>query len=208
MAEDEFEARNMRDGTTIVHRDKKVSRGMAALLAVPGLLNWAIAIFIAIVNGSSQKPVPPEMLPVVIGALVASGFMFMGLGLMFGVVRTIVTEQEVNVKFGLWGPRIPLAAIRSAAVVDYHWTEFGGWGIRRGRDGTWAYVPGGKRVLELRYTAGGKEKRVLVGCENPDETARKIEQARQPVRVATDAPARESVEAEAEEIADKKLSKG
>lgn len=39
-------------------------------------------------------------------------------------------------------------------VVDYDWTEFGDWGIRLGRDGTWAYVPSGERVLELREQSG------------------------------------------------------
>jgi hypothetical protein len=126
--------------------------------------------------------------------------------LTLSVVRTIVTEHSVNVKFGLWGPEIPLSAIRSAKVVDYDWMKFGGWGIRRAMDGTWAYVPGGKRVLELCFTEGNKERRILVGCENPDETARKIEQGRQPVRVAAQAPA--EAENEPEEIADKKLSKG
>lgn len=182
---DDFEARNMRDGAPVVHSDKRVSRGLTAIVSGSGLLTMALALFIAFANATSHKPVPVGALPLVVGAIGMLGMGLVVLGVVMGVVRTVVSEREVNVKFGLWGPRIPLENIRSASVVDYDWTAFGGWGIRRSVDGTWAYVPGGKRVLEIRYVEDGKERRVLVGADNPEETARQIDRARRPhVRVA------------------------
>jgi len=188
---DELEARHMEGGAAVVHRDKKVSRGLAALVAVPGFLTIVLAAYLAFANATASKPVPADALPFVVGAIATLGVALVVMGVMFGVVRTVVTQHEVNVKFGLWGPRISLASIRSVKVVDYDWTKFGGWGIRRAMDGTWAYVPGGKRVLEIRFVEDAKERCVLVGCENPDETARQIERAREPVRVAVDSGAAE-----------------
>jgi len=202
---DDFEKSTMQDGSRILHRDKRVSRGLSAILCLAALMPWAIAILIAFTNDTSSKPLSPGAVPIVVGLLGVMGVMFVVMGIMFGVVRTIVTEHAVNVKFGMWGPEIPLASIVSAKAVDYDFMKFGGWGIRRSLDGTWAYVPGGDRVLELVYTDGKKERKVLVGCENPEETARQIERARNPVRI--DVPAEAAREEEDEEIADKKLSK-
>jgi len=168
----------MHDGGEVVHRDKRISRGMAGLLMIPGVFNLVLAAFIAVVNDTASKPLPAAALPLVVAAIAALGLMFIGLGIVFAVVRTIVTEHAVHVKYGLWGPRIPLESIRSCKVVDYHWTELGGWGIRLGKNGTWAYVPGGKRVVELLYVEGRTEKRVLVGVGDPDETALQINRAR------------------------------
>jgi len=69
--------------------------------------------------------------------------------------------------------------MRSCRVVDYQWTKFGGWGIRRASDGTRAYVTASSgKVLELRYTQGGRERCVLVGATDAAETARQIEKLR------------------------------
>jgi hypothetical protein len=176
--EDTFEASEMHDGARIVHRDKRVSRGLALLLGIPGLLTMALGVVIAFINASSSKPVPAEALPIVVGLVIALGVLLMTLGIVFGVLRTLVTERAVHVKYGLWGPTIPLDAIRSCKVVEYDWTEFGGWGIRLGKNGTWAYVPASGPVIELVYDDGKKEKRVLVGAQNAEATALAIDRAR------------------------------
>jgi hypothetical protein len=155
-----------------------VTRGIAAILASAGLFTWVMGGIITAANSTASKPLPPEALPFFLAAMGALGSMFMVLAVLFGVVRTVVTERDVRVKYGLWGPTIPLEHVRSSKVIAYDWTEFGGWGIRLGKDGTWAYVPAGGEVLELRYVVGSKEKRVLVGVADPHETARQIEKAR------------------------------
>ncbi len=171
--EDAFEASEMHDGARIVHRDKKVSRGMAALLAAPGLLTIALGIFIGFVNSSSEKPLPSAALPIVIGALVAMGLGFLLLGVMFGVLRTVVTEQAVHVKYGLWGPTIPLSSILACRIVEYDWTQYGGWGLRRGKKG-WAYVPTNGPCVEIEYREDGEDRHVLIGGENASATVHEI----------------------------------
>jgi len=178
VAADEFEAKNMHDGSPIVHRDKKVSRGMTAALCIPALFVIALSVYIALANGTASKPVPEAVLPLVCAGVAALGVFLGVVGLMFAVVRTVVTEEAVHVKYGLWGPDVPLDAIQSCNVVEYDWTQFGGWGIRRGRDGTRAYVPASGPVVELRYVEEGKDKRVLIGAEDATETVRQIERAR------------------------------
>jgi len=169
----------MYDGARVVRRDKVVSRLMAGMLAVPSLFVIGMAIYVAFANATAPKPVPAAALPLVVAGMVALGVLLGLMGIAFGVLRTVVTERAVHVRYGLWGPTIPVANIRSCGVVDYQWTKFGGWGIRRASDGTWAYVTASRgKVLELRYVENGRERRVLVGAEDAAETARQIEKLR------------------------------
>ncbi|MCW5810654.1 MAG: hypothetical protein KIT84_06560 [Labilithrix sp.] len=186
MAGDAFEAAEMHDGAPIVRRDKVVSRGMAALLAGSGLLPFAVAILVALVNGSSERPLPAPALPFFVAFFCALGVLMMGMGVVFGVLRTVVTKKAVHVKYGLWGPTIALDAIESVRVVDYDWTEFGGWGIRIGKGGKRAYVPRNGPCLELVYRDGPTRKHVLIGAENAAATAAAIEEARARPRITTD----------------------
>lgn len=193
--DDAFEAMEMHDGAPVVHRDKHVSRRMAGFIGAAGLLQIAIAIFVAFVNGSSSKPMPPTMLPVFVASMIAFGIAMMVLGVAVGVLRTVVTKKAVHVKYGLWGPTIPLEAIQSCRVTEYDWTEFGGWGMRRGMNNSWAYVPKSGPVVEVKYLEDGKTKRVLIGASDAASTAQAIEAARTKVRVG-DVVAEAEAEAE------------
>ena len=175
---DEFEQRFMRDGTKILHRDKHVSRGMAAILAVPGFFTIGLSIFIGFVNSTSQKPLPAVALPFVMAAMVVFGLAFLTMAVTFAVLRVVVTERDVHVKYGLWGPTVSLASVTSVRVVDYPWTKYGGWGIRRGVDGSWAYVAHSGPVVELCYREGAETKKLLVGAEDATALARAIQEAR------------------------------
>lgn len=199
MGEDAFEQSEMHDGSPIVRRDKLVSRRMAALLAGSGILPIAIGILIALTNATAARPLPTAALPFVVAALLAMGLAFGVMGIMFGVLRTVVTKEAVHVKYGLWGPTIPLHAIESARVVEYNWTEYGGWGIRIGKDGSRAYVPRSGPCVELVYRDGEKSKRVLVGGEDAAATVAAIKEARTPARIATGVRVSDVDEPEAEE---------
>ncbi|MCZ7681409.1 MAG: hypothetical protein M5U28_22505 [Sandaracinaceae bacterium] len=177
--EDEYEARHMRgDGEVVLHRDKRVSRWLAAAAGSAGLFTLALAVVIGVMNGTAERPLPPIALPFVLGAVALLGLLIMAVGVVYGVLRTVVTDREVRVQLGDIGPRIPLDRIVSCTVVDYEWTRYGGFGARIGRDGSWAYVPGPGKAVEIRYTDDGEEKRVLVGAGDPHETARQIDKAR------------------------------
>jgi hypothetical protein len=94
---------------------------MAGMLAVPALFVIGMAIYVAFANATAPKPVPAAALPLVVAAMVALGVLLGLLGIAFGVLRTVVTERAVHVRYGLWGPTIPIANIRSCGVVDYQW---------------------------------------------------------------------------------------
>lgn len=213
MAGDAFEESEMHDGAPVVRRDKLVSRGMTALFFGSGLLPMLVALLVALTNSTSAKPLPPAVMPVVVALFAAFGMaMWLG-GIVFGVLRTVVTKQAVHVKYGLWGPTIPIEAIESARVIDYDWTEFGGWGMRIGKGGARAFVPRNGPCVELVYRDGDKKKRVLVGAENAAATVASIQEAQTQVRIADDASATSATadeealeqEAEAEAAAERRL---
>lgn len=186
---DEFASRYMADDTDVVYRDKRVSRGMTGLVGSFGLGTIALAIFIAFKNAGLLQPAPAWAVILIMGLLGAFGLGMMALGVAFGVVRTLITRDEVLVKYGLSGPSIALDSITSCRVVDYKWTRFGGFGVRIGLDGTRAYVPGPGQVVELTYQDGAKERKVQIGAGDPHALARAIQQARQarpPLRIATE----------------------
>lgn len=182
---DDFEAREMLDGSPVVHRDKRVSRGMAGFMLLPSLLTLALSVVIPMQNATASKPVPPEVLPFVVAGLVLMSLLFVGLAIAFGVLRTLVTRRAVHVKYGLWGPTIELDRVRAARVKPYSLVKYGGWGIRRGLDGSWAYVAAGTGdVVEIEYVdERGREKKVVVGPQDPQALVRAIERERQKPRV-------------------------
>ncbi len=187
--DDAFEAKYMQDGSRILHRDKRVSRKMALILFIAGLLPLFHAISLPFINEGSQRPLPGSIVPFWMVGMGLLAVLFFVLAIVFGVLRIVVTERAIHVKYGLWGPTIPLESVISCKVVDYDWTQYGGWGLRRGADGSWAYVPSNGPVLEVVYRDGSAEKKVLLGAQDPQALARSIMEATSAgaVRVGVDA---------------------
>ncbi len=100
--------------------------------------------------------------------------------LLFSVLRISVTNDEVYVQYGLFGPKIAVRDIEKCAAVDYDWKRYGGWGIRYGRDGSVAYNMMGDRgrAVEILHRKGDKTKRLLVASPDPDRLAAAINEAR------------------------------
>jgi hypothetical protein len=101
--------------------------------------------------------------------------------LLFSVLRVTVSEGQVNVQYGLFGPKIPIAAIESAEAVEYDWKQFGGWGIRVNRKGEWIYNMPGDRGRAVRIAwrdRKGKAKVTYVGSLESEQLAERIAQAR------------------------------
>lgn len=100
--------------------------------------------------------------------------------LVVGLLRmtTEVTPSDVRVWFG-WIPTyrrfIPIGEIRKIEVVSYRpLADYGGWGIRSGRDG--------ERVLNARGNRGvrltlGDGSRLLIGSQRPEALAVAIERS-------------------------------
>ncbi|MFC6836450.1 hypothetical protein [Halomarina ordinaria] len=91
--------------------------------------------------------------------------------------RTEVRDDGVYLRFAPFHRRervVPFAALDSVTRVTYRpLRDFGGWGIRRGREG-WAYTTDGREGVRLEY--GGET--LLVGSRRPEELMRAIERAR------------------------------
>lgn len=160
------------DGGTVLCRDKVVGRKfqLALLLPLAWCLGGAIVTFAGLLPGSSAA----------VGAfLLAMSAFFAFLWTTLSVIRTVVSDREVHVQYGLWGPRVPIEQVRSCRVVDYDWARFGGWGIKRDGEGTWAYVFTNGKVVELTWQEpDGTEKKVLFSASDPEAIVRAVQQAR------------------------------
>jgi len=111
--------------------------------------------------------------------------------LLFGVLRVSVSENVVNVQYGVFGPKIPIHAIESATAMKYQWATFGGWGIRRGPDG-WMYNmlgDGGNAVKIVWRDGAGKRKITYVGTSTAEILAEEIAKARRALPAAPERPA-------------------
>jgi hypothetical protein len=217
-APDDYEARYMA-GEGVIYRDKiKAPKTFFALLGLPAVIQ-AIA-FAAVMLQPHPAPLASFLaFPVSVAVLTL-------LAILFAVLRVTVTRREVLIQYGLFGPKIPLESIQSCESVVYDWKMYGGWGIRRGRDGSWAYNMMGDagRAVRIAWTdAKGALTTTLVASPNPDVLARAINHARagaRPgVRVAAGAssaqgpriatpPVASEFEAEAEAEAEAVLHEG
>jgi len=101
--------------------------------------------------------------------------------MLFAVLRVSVSEDNVNVQYGLFGPKIPISAIESAEAVEYDWKSFGGWGIRVNRKGEWIYnMPGdqGRAVRIAWRDKRGRSRVTYVGSLQSENLASQIAHAR------------------------------
>jgi hypothetical protein len=103
--------------------------------------------------------------------------------LVVGVLRmtTVVTATEIRVWFG-WIPTyrrtLPAGSVARVEVVQYHpVAEFGGWGVRYGRDGERVLNARGDRGVRLHLVDGS---RLLIGSQRPEDLALAVEGARRP----------------------------
>jgi hypothetical protein len=135
-----------------------------ALVSVASLV-WA---GLALLSGDE---IPPSLVVMVFVGLAAPAF------IAWIRLRIIVTEHEVVAALRpLIRRRIPLDQIVSAQARTYRpLLEFGGWGIRWGRDSVRAYTIAGNRGVELLLLDGQK---VLLGTRHPEELAEAIAKER------------------------------
>ncbi|MCS6898517.1 MAG: hypothetical protein RMJ98_01585 [Myxococcales bacterium] len=166
---DSYEARYMANEGKILRREKIVWE-LHWLLLLPIPLCLVLTGMILAGMGSKPAPLPVALLPA--GLVVLFSFLW----ILFRVLRVHVTEQNVHIQYGILGPQIPVAAITSCRVVDYEFSNYGGWGIRYGLDGSWAYSLAGDsgRVVQICWKEGGKEKKVVVSSQDPDALAAAI----------------------------------
>ena len=195
---DDYERRYMSGDGDVIHRAKMKAPGWFFLL-------FLIPIVIeCVVFGTLAFTVPhfPKGM-LLVPALVVPFLALMAI--LFSVLRVTVSRKIVHVQYGLFGPKIPIDAIESADVVAYDWKKYGGWGIRRGRDGSWAYNmvgDSGRAVKVVWKEPNGKVTTHLLVASDPDALAGAIARARIGEARNAGAGARMRVEAEVEKHAD------
>ncbi|MCX4247602.1 hypothetical protein [Paraliomyxa miuraensis] len=164
---DPYERQYMKGEGLVLYRDKQRAPWIMSALIGAG----ALGILVPLVLGQ-----PGAWL----GALIGLPIFFL-VWMLFAVLRVTVSQGKVQVQYGLFGPTIPISAIESVAPTEYRWTAFGGWGIRRGPDGSWLYnMPGDQgRAVRIEWRdAKGRRRVTLVGSKHNVELAKTIEQAR------------------------------
>ncbi len=173
---DPYERKFMAGQGTVLYRDKH--RAPWPLHAIMGAS--ALAVIVAAVATG-------ELISLAIGLPVLAI-----VWLLFSVLRVTVSAGTVNVQYGLFGPEIPMAAIESAAATTYDWKKFGGWGIRRSRDGEWIYnMPGdgGRAVRIVWRDRRGRRVVTLIGSPQHEQLAAQIHGARAALPAAPEAKA-------------------
>ena len=170
---DAYEQKFMAGAGTVLHRDRYRTPWPMHLIMGLALVSVVVP---AIVTG--------QWIAAAIG-VPALALLWM----LFLVLRVTVSTGVVEIQYGLFGPTIAVAAIESSGVVDYDWKKFGGWGIRRARDGEWIYnMPGdgGRAVRIVWRDPKGRRRVTLIGTPNADALAQQIERARAALPAPTD----------------------
>jgi hypothetical protein len=138
------------------------------LLATLAPLAWSFYVL-------RERGSPLSRNPVAISGLLLPACIVLLLAVWFYMVKLVteVDDREVRAQFvRLWRPRhIPFGEIREAKAVTYRpIREYGGWGVRRGRNG-WAYNVSGDRGVRIVYRDGST---FLIGSQRAEELEQAI----------------------------------
>jgi hypothetical protein len=145
-----------------------------AKITAPRFFHLLFLLPLFVMTGSALLAHAPLLMPLL--TLIPLFFVW----ILFSALRISVTTKEVHVQYGLFGPRIPIEAIESCEPCAYDWKQYGGWGIRYGRDGSVAYnmLGDGGRAVRITYKKGAKTKTVVLSARDPERLATAIQQAR------------------------------
>ena len=160
-------------GETVLHREK---------ISFPAWFRWFVPLAllggIGIYTGAAIAAGDP--LPVLVGAAMLP-LVFLSLA-MFATLRVAVTEQNLIIQYGLFGPTIPLSRIEHCEAVEYDLWKAGGYGIRYSLiDRAWYYnMPGDKgQAVRVHWRdEKGRLKRSVIASKNHQALANAINQAR------------------------------
>ena len=108
---DEYEKKFMAEGEKVVYRDK-LSIHPAFHVALLTLVVGAISAL-----ALTGAPVAVTALPLLVGLVAWASMM---------TLRTTVSEENVHVHYGIFGPTIPIDRIQSVEPVKYNWMKYGG----------------------------------------------------------------------------------
>jgi len=159
---DDYEARYMEGGASLARSKQRMPWWFFALMGLALLAHVGAMVAAASLVGLVTVP------------------LLLMVTLLLSHLRLSVTSSHIHVQYGLFGPKIPLAAVESVAAIRYSPLRFGGWGIRYA-GGAWTYsVPGstGDAVEIVWRDASGTRKTHVITCEDGPAMARAIEAGR------------------------------
>jgi hypothetical protein len=166
---DEYERKYMGEGGIAYQSKAKAPGTFHAIFSLPVLLSAVILTITA-----ALSPGAPPWLPALSLLQVA---VMLPIWLLFAVLRATVTSTHVHIQYGVFGPKIPLENVIRCESATYDWKKYGGWGIRRGTDGSWAYNMMGDQGRAVRIVwrdDRGKETTTLVSARDPDAFVRAV----------------------------------
>lgn len=158
--------------------------GVVVVTAVP--FGWGMIQQLVTGQPWGDKPLPDAALVVV--GLFAIGIP-LGIAWLLLTAKLTTTVGDATLHVGLWPfhrrpKEIELLRVTVLEECTYRpLRDYGGWGIRRGRNG-WAYNVTGNRGVLLRY---GDGETLLIGSQRAEELARAIEAAQRTARDSADA---------------------
>lgn len=143
------------------------------LVPVTTLSSVVLVVAVMVASGQSAG---------LLALVVALGF-GLPLVLMQLPMRTTVTERDIHVRaLVFFRFVVPIEGVRNAEAIKYNPIgDCGGWGVRISRKFGWVLNISGDRGVHIHYTAGGKDKSMLIGSLRSDELARAV-------RLAADLP--------------------
>ena len=98
-------------------------------------------IYITLFSISTAMAIFDSQFILMSGVIIASVTVaFVLLYLNFRILRITITESHLKVRYGKFQRKIiPIAKMTECEHIQISFKEYGGIGIRLGRDGTWAY---------------------------------------------------------------------
>jgi hypothetical protein len=162
------------------NRRLQVARELVSYEERTGWPVWVTLITVASLGAAGAGVLLDPSVSRSIALLIMALFAVMagGFWVLLGQLHVQVKRSELVVGFGyvpFIRKRIPFAEISSIEPVEYRpIREFGGWGIRFGRNGKRAWTIRGNRAVRLELRDG---RIFYVGSEKPERLAERIRAA-------------------------------
>lgn len=169
---DDYENQYMGGGAILYQSKAKAPLSFHLLMLLPAIMT-SLALSLATLDPKAPSWIPLLILPSLLVTL--------PLWLLFSVLRVTVTSAHVHIQYGLFGPKIPLESISACEGVAYDWKKYGGFGIRRGADGSHLYNMMGDqgRAVKLTWTdEKGKVTTTLCSASDPEAFVRAVNKAK------------------------------
>ena len=151
----------------VLHRDKLVARSLAWVMLALSVFFIGASLAYALGWGAQVSPLAK-----------AATFLLAPLGpfvlLTRTVLRTLVTTEELTIRWGLWGPRIPLASLTKVEVVSSEEVR-----KRQRKQRTHVYHPGHfTEPVWIEWELDGKTQAAVLGSNEPQTLLAAIEEGR------------------------------